>query len=285
MQPPPPLPNGSAWAVPSRIRQSLVVKSCPGARPPRQAADPQFRGGVRSLTDFRIWTFFRRSASTFPSGASGGLPRVTAVHSLHCGSEPRPPRAPSDAATEAPCTPAQYAVRRPQSVRNPPISTTYGEEVPRHREDDLRRCPEAAPSESSAKCCPKAASGVTLLERVTTWQRTAVSGSSPTSSVTPPRAPPLAVLHAPPSHPSFRRSSGRTRSWRAISCGVAGDTELAVAPGGVAGDPAGLPVTPGAAIEQAGGARSEYVLLRPQNAPRLRQPIGITLPPLINPHA
>ena len=168
-------------------------------------------------------------------------------------------------------------------MRNPPISTTYGEEVPRHREDDRRRCPEAAPSGSSAKCCQKAASGVTLLEWVTTRQRTAVSGSSPTSWVTP-RSPPLAVLHAPPSHPSFLRSSGRTRSWRAISCGVAGDTELAVAPGGVAGDPAGLPVTPGAAIEQAGGARSEYVLLRPPNAPRLRQPIGTTLPPLVSPH-
>ena len=81
----------------------------------------------------------------------------------------------------------------PQSVRNPPISTTYGEEVPRHREDDRRRCPEAAPSGSSAKCCQKAASGVTLLEGVTTWQRTAVSGGSPTSWVTP-RAPPLAVF-------------------------------------------------------------------------------------------
>ena len=135
----------------------------------------------------------------------------------------------------------------PQSVRNPPISTTYGEEVPRHREDDRRRCPEAAPSGSSAKCCQKAASGVTLLEWVTTRQRTAVSGSSPTSWVTP-RSPPLAVLHAPPSHPSFLRSSGRTRSWRAISCGVAGDSELAA--------------TPEVAIEQAGGARSEYVLLR-----------------------
>ena len=216
------------------------------------------------------WIFFRRSTSTLPTGASGGLPRVTAVHSLRCGSEPRPPRAPCDAATEAPCTPTQYAVRRPQSVRNPPISTTYGELVPRHREDDRRRCPEAAPSGSSAKCCQKAASGVTLLGWVTTRQRTAVSGSSPTSWVTP-RSPPLAVLHAPPSHPSLLRSSGRTRSWRAISCGVAGDTELAA--------------TPEVAIEQAGGARAGYVLLRSPNAPRLRQPIGITLPPLISPHS
>ena len=158
----------------------------------------------------------------------------------------------------------------PQSVRNPPISTTYGEEVPRHREDDRRRCPEAAPSGSSAKCCQKAASGVTLLGWVTTRQRTAVSGGSPTSWVTP-RSPPLAVLHAPPSHPSFLRSSGRTRSWRAISCGFAGDSELAA--------------TPEVAIEQAGGARSGYVLLRSPNAPRLRQPIGVTLPPLISPHS
>ena len=216
-----------------RIGQSLVVQSWPGGWAPPSAADSQFRGGVPVSDGFWIWIwiFFRRSASTFPTGASGGLPRVTAVHSLRCGSEPRPPRAPSDAATEAPCTPAQYAVRRPQSVRNPPISTTYGEEVPRHREDDLRRCPEAAPKWKQRQVLPEGSKRRYPPRGVTTWQRTAVSGSSPTRWVTP-RSPPLAVLHAPPSHPSFLRSSRRIRSWRAISCGVAGDTELAATPVG-----------------------------------------------------
>ena len=124
------------------------------------ATGPQFRGGFRSL-DGLDWVghSFAAAPQLSPQGRRGDYRgSQQSIHYVVAASQGR--RAPR--VTRRP----RLLVRLrstpcggPQSVRNPPISTTYGEEVPRHREDDRRRCPEAAPSGSSAKCCQKAANG------------------------------------------------------------------------------------------------------------------------------